>query len=267
MSPLLAPALALGLLVQQLAPGTPPVAPPALPAESAPPPAPPEAAPPPPAWPPPAPPPSAWPPPPPVWPPAPYAAPYPPAETTIAAGLPPTGVFEKGLGLNLLQLGPLEVFSSGGSAYGVALGLGVELDLSPRTALRIPLEINYAGSSNTDLSGVQQSTVFAYVGLSPGIVYRFRSERDQRWTAYAGGALKLGGFMFGRQLLGVAPNPPPATQQEFTRAGAAPDLMAGFLFTPFRWLTWRIAVDYTYIFVAHASVHALSETFGPQLSF
>jgi len=244
MSPLLAPALALGLLVQQqLSPGTPPApeqqaAAPALP--------------PPPAWPPP--------------PPDPDEAPYPPA-ATIIGGLPPTGVFEKGLGLNLLQLGPLEVISSGDAAYGVALGLGVEIDLGPRTALRIPLEINYAGSSNTDGSGVEQSTVFAYVGLSPGIVYRFRSERDQRWTAYLGGALKLGGFMFGRQLLGVAPNPPPATMQEFTRAGAAPDLMAGFLFTPFRWLTWRIALDYTYIFVAHTSVHALSETIGPQLSF
>lgn len=213
MSPLLAPALALGLLVQQ-----------------------------------------------------PNEAPYPPA-ATIIGGLPPTGVFEKGLGLNLLQLGPLEVISAGDAAYGVALGLGVEIDLGPRTALRIPLEINYAGSSNTDGNGVEQSTVFAYVGLSPGIVYRFRSERDQRWTAYLGGALKLGGFMFGRQLLGVAPNPPPATMQEFTRAGAAPDLMAGFLFTPFRWLTWRIALDYTYIFVAHTGVHTLSETIGPQLSF
>jgi hypothetical protein len=39
------------------------------------------------------------------------------------------------------------------------------------------------------------------------------------------------------------------------------------LFTPFRWLAWRIAVDYTYIFVAHTSVHALSETIGPQFSF
>jgi hypothetical protein len=277
MSPLLAPALALGLLVQQqLSPGTPapeqPAAAPAPPTEGALPPAPPDGTPPPPAWTSPAPPPTTWPPPapppPPAWPPPPYPneAPYPPA-ATITGGLPPTGVFKKGVGLNLLQLGPLEVISSGDAAYGVALGLGAEIELSPRTALRIPLEINYAGSSNTDGSGVEHSTVFAYVGLSPGIVYRFRSERDQRWTAYLGGALKLGGFIFGRQLLGVAPNPPPATMQEFTRAGAAPDLMAGFLFTPFRWLTWRIALDYTYIFVAHTSVHTLSETIGPQLSF
>jgi hypothetical protein len=143
----------------------------------------------------------------------------------------------------------------------------VELDLGTRTALRIPLEINYAGSSNTDASGVEQSTVFAYVGLTPGLTYRFRAERDQRWTGYVGGALKLGGFMFGRQLLGVAPNPPPATMQAFTRAGAAPELTAGFLYTPFRWLTWRLGLDYTYIFVAHSSVHAFAETIGPQLSF
>jgi hypothetical protein len=159
------------------------------------------------------------------------------------------------------------VISAGDSSYGVALGLGVEVDLGTHLALRIPLEINYAGSTNEDASFVEHSTVFAYVGLSPGIVYRFRSERDQRWTAYLGGSLKLGGFMFGRQLLGVAPNPPPATMQEFTRAGAAPELTAGFLYTPFRWLAWRLNVDYTYIYVAHTSVHALAETIGPQLSF
>jgi hypothetical protein len=75
-----------------------------------------------------------------------------------------------------------------------------------------------------------------------------------------GGAARLGGFMFGRSLLGVAPNPPPVTMQEFTRLGAAPELTAGVLFTPARWFSLRIAVDYTYIFVAHTSVHALSET-------
>jgi hypothetical protein len=159
------------------------------------------------------------------------------------------------------------VISSGATSWGIALGTGVEIDLGPRMALRVPLEIAVAGSSNDDAAGVEQSTAFVYVGLSPGVVYRFRSERDQRWTPYVGGAIKLGGFMFGRRLLGVAPNPPPATMQEFTRAGIAPDLAAGLLFTPFRWIAWRIAVDYTYIFVAHTSVHALSETIGPQFSF
>jgi hypothetical protein len=266
MSALLAPALALGIVLQQLSPGAPPGVPesPAAPPDwTAPAPSPPS--PPPAAWPPP----TGWPPPPAAWPPppSPYAAPPATGDTTITTTLPRTGILERGIGLNLLQLGPMEVISSGDSAYGVALGLGVEIDLTPRTALRIPLEINYAGSSNEDGSFVEHSTVFAYVGLTPGITYRFRSERDQRWTAYVGGAVKLGGFMFGRQLLGVAPNPPPATMQEFTRAGAAPELTAGFLFTPFRWLTWRINIDYTYIYVAHTSVHALAETIGPQLSF
>ena len=273
MSPFVAPALALGLVLQQVSPGTPltppePIAsPPAAPAGAASP----SPSPPPDGTPLPAPPPPVWTPQPapPTWtpPPAPYASSPASADMTVTATLPRTGVFAGGVGLNLLQLGPLEVISSGDTSYGIALGLGVEIDLSPRLALRLPLEINFAGSTNTDGSGVEDSTVFAYVGLSPGLVYRFRSEPDQRWTPYVGGAIKLGGFMFGRRLLGLAPNPPPATMQEFTRAGAAPDLAAGLLFTPFRWLCWRIAVDYSYIFVANTSLHALSETVGPQLSF
>lgn len=190
-----------------------------------------------------------------------------PVPTAFAAPLPRTGLFSIGLGLAPLELGPLQVISAGGTSLGVAGAIGVEVDLGPHLALRVPLEIAYAGSSQDDATGVEQSTVFLYAGFSPGLTYRFRSERDQRWTAFVGGSLKLGGFMFGRQLLGVAPNPPPATMQEFSRLGAAPTLTSGVLFTPVRWFSLRIAVDYTYIYVAHTSVHALAETIAPQLSF
>jgi hypothetical protein len=286
MSALVAPALALGLIVQQLsaappaqpeppaaAPASPPVTAPAPPAAAPPadwpyPPPPPPAPPPVPQTPAspypgtPAPPPDGWPPPPP-----PSASPYPPAEATLTATLPRTGLFARGLGLNLLQLGPMQAISSGGTSWGIDLATGVEIDLGPHLALRVPIEIAYAGSDNNDAAGVEQSTVFVFAGLSPGIVYRFRSERDQRWVAYLGGALKLGGYMFGRRLLGVAPNPPPATMQEFTISGAAPNLAAGLLCSPARWFALRIALDYTYIYVAHASVHVLTETLGPQFSF
>jgi hypothetical protein len=161
----------------------------------------------------------------------------------------------------------MEVFSAGTSANGVDAGLGVEIDLGEHLALRIPLEIAYAGSSTTDAGGVEQSSLFVYVGLSPGVTYRFRSERDQRWIPFVGGAIKLGAFMFGRRLLGVAPNPPPATMQEFARAGVAPDLTMGVLYTPARWFAVRFCFDYTYIYVANTSVHALAETIAPQISF
>jgi hypothetical protein len=189
------------------------------------------------------------------------------SQTAVAAPLPRTGIFRAGLGIDLLQLGPLQVISSGGTSQGVVVATGVEVDIGTRTALRVPLEIAYAGSSNNDAAGVEQSTVFLFVGLSPGIVYRFRRERQQRWTPYVGGAARLGGFMFGRSLLGVAPNPPPATMQEFQRLGVAPEVTAGLLFSPARWFSLRIAVDYTYILVAHTSVHALSETIAPRFSF
>ena len=141
------------------------------------------------------------------------------SQTAVAAPLPRTGIFRAGLGIDLLQLGPLQVFSSGGTSQGVVVGTGVEIDIGTRTALRVPLEIAYAGSSTNDAAGVEQSTVFLFAGLSPGIVYRFRWERQQRWTAYVGGAARLGGFMFGRSLLGLAPNPPPETMQEFHASG------------------------------------------------
>jgi hypothetical protein len=187
--------------------------------------------------------------------------------TVAPASLPRTGLFGVGLGIDLLQLGPLQVISSGGSSQGLVVGTGVEIDLGPRTALRIPIEIAYAGSSSNDNNGVERSTVFTFAALSPGLIYRFRTERHQRWTAYVGGAARLGGFLFGRALLGAAPNPPPATTQEFTRLGAAPDLIAGALFTPSRWFSLRIALDYTYIFVAHTNVQVLSETIAPRFSF
>jgi hypothetical protein len=188
-------------------------------------------------------------------------------QTLSAPPLPRTGLFAAGLGIDLLQIGALQVISSGATSQGVVVGTGVEIDLGTRTALRVPIEIAYAGSSNNDAAGVERSTVFFFAGLAPGVVYRFRTERQQRWTPYLGGAVRLGAFMFGRDLLGVPPNPPPATMQEFTRLGAAPDLAAGVLFTPARWFSLRIAVDYTYIFVAHTSVHVLSEAIAPRFSF
>jgi hypothetical protein len=183
------------------------------------------------------------------------------------APLPRTGVFQIGLGIDLLEVGALQVISSGNTAQGVAVATGAEIDLGTRTAVRVPIEIAYAGSSHDDAAGVEQSTVYLFAGLAPGIVYRFRDEPRQRWTPYFAGSVKLGGFMFGRKLLGLAPNPPPVTMQEFSIAGVAPELGAGVLFTPARWFSLRIAVDYTYIYVAHTSVHALSETIAPRFSF
>lgn len=189
------------------------------------------------------------------------------SRTAAAAELPRTGVFGAGIGVDLLELGAVQVISSGGTSQGVAVGTGVEIDLGQRAALRVPIEIAYAGSSHDDAAGVEQSTVFLFAGLSPAIVYRFRHERHQRWTAYVGGGARLGGFMFGRNLLSLPPNPAPVTMQEFSRMGVAPELAAGVLFSPSRWFSLRIAVDYTYIFVAHTSVHALSETIAPRFSF
>jgi hypothetical protein len=204
-------------------------------------------------------------------PPAPAPPPPPPAAPTIVARPAPahrrTGLFGVGLGLDILQAGPMQVIASGGTSMGAVVGIGVEVDLGAHTALRVPLEIGYAGSRSTGSDGVERSSVFLEAGLAPSVVYRFRDERGQRWVPYVGAGVRLGGFMFGRRLLGLAPNPPPATEQEFVRLGAAPELTVGLLFTPVRWFSLRLAAEDTYVFVAHTSVHALSETIAPRFSF
>ena len=237
---------------------------PAPPAEAAPPAPPTVEAPPPegaPTWPPPA--------PPPAWSPPPGLAPPPPAAAVIASTPRHQrgGAFGVGLGLDILQAGPLEVVSHGASSNGFLIGLvAAEVELGPHLSLRVPLEIGYAGSKNTGSAGVEQSSAFLEVAFAPAIVYRFR-DRQARWVPYLGGGVKAGAFMFGRTLLGLAPNPPPAKEQEFQRAGAAPEVLGGVLFTPVRWFSLRFAVDYTYIYVAHTSVHAFTETIAPRFSF
>jgi hypothetical protein len=198
------------------------------------------------------------------------ASPGPLAATAIAGPAPlrRTGLFHVGLALALPEVGPLQVVGHGTSAAGALFAIGAEVDLSARTALRVPLEVAYAGSSTTSAGGVEQSSNFYLaVGFAPSVLYRFRDRADQRWVPYVGGGVRFGFFQFGRGLLGLAPNPPPATEQEFIKAGAAPELTGGIVFSPARWFSLRIALDYTYIFVAHTSLHALSETIAPQITF
>jgi hypothetical protein len=193
---------------------------------------------------------------------APPAAGPPTAIQTAApapAPLGQAGLFERGINIDLLELGALQAFGPGGSSAGVVLALGPELDLGPHAALRIPLRLGFAGD-------VESPTSFAELVIAPGLVYRFRHERAQRWVPFAGGGLALGAFQFGRQLLGLAPSPP-GVSQTFVKVGLAPEALGGILYCPASFFAVRFAASYSYMLIAHTSAHTLTETVDVRFMF
>jgi hypothetical protein len=108
--------------------------------------------------------------------------------------LPKEGRFGAGISVTPLALGPMEVFSAGGQALGVRLWGGVEIGLGSRWALRLPLVL--AAASGGTRKG------YSEIDIVPGVLYRFRSSVDERFTPYVGAGVKLGGFGADRPLLG-----------------------------------------------------------------
>ncbi len=178
-----------------------------------------------------------------------------------------SGLFERGINLDLVELGALQAFGSGGSASGIVLALGPELDLGPHIAVRISLRLGFAGDLETaSATGPTLSTSFAELVLAPGVVYRFRHDRQQRWVPFVGGALDMGAFQFGRQLLGLAPSPANVSQS-FVKIGVAPEALGGVLYCPASFFAVRFAASYTYMLVARTSAHALTETVDLRFMF
>ena len=181
------------------------------------------------------------------------------------AALPRAGLFGVGINLDLLELGPIQVFARGGKPAGFFVSLGLEIDLGPYAAFRLPLKAAIVPGSTT-IAGENDAGSFLEVALAPALVYRFRDTPGQRWVPFVLGGVDLGAFQFGRALLGLDPSPM-GTAQAFTRAGIAPNAGGGVLFTPVPVFSVRFAATYTYLFVAHTSVSVLEETVALRLSF
>jgi len=169
------------------------------------------------------------------------------------------GLFEAGINLDLIEIGPMQAFGSGGSASGIVLALGPEIDLGPRAALRIPLRLGFAGDP-------ESPTSFLELVLAPAYIYRFRHDRHQHWVPFAGGSLNLGAFQFGRQLLGLAPSPP-GISQTFVKVGIAPEALGGILYSPATFFAVRFGASYTLLLVAKTSAHVLTETVDVRFMF
>ena len=230
--------------------------------------------------------------PPPQWPPAPpqpgqpSPAPYylpppqwgpPPPPAPAAAGtLNSSGRFHRGIGIELLGVGPVGVWTRFGSGGGVAVTTAVQLDLGPRLALRLPVSAD---------STLRHGDA-AYVGLafSPGLVYRWRSVDDQRWVPYAGAGLRLAASGVRRDFLGE-----PLVTSTTTITGplhlhdlddhhgsifgshhddpnvdthgtVAPELWAGMEFHASRWVAMIMGATYAWMRFDSEHVHLLRGT-------
>lgn len=188
-----------------------------------------------------------------------------------ASPLPRAGHFGAGFNVEPLALGSVQAHSAGGTAVGVSLQTALQFDLGPRWALRLPLDLGVGGSRPAN---------FAELGISPGLLYRWRDDADQRWVPYLGAGLRLGAVGAGRRLLG---QPLVMTQQlrsmdwdsdgdgaddpNFeSMARASPELWAGVEWRPSRWFALTVSGAYLYTRLMGTGVHVLHERVGLRLS-
>jgi hypothetical protein len=216
--------------------------------------------------------------PPPQWPPppAPYLAPPQPIALPLPATLNSSGRFHRGIGIELLGVGPVGVWTRFGSGGGIAVTTAVQLDLGPRLALRLPISAD---------STLRHGDA-AYVGLafSPGLVYRWRSVDDQRWVPFVGAGLRLAASGVRRDFLGeplvttTTTITGPLHLHDFddhhdgifgshhddpnvdTHGTIAPELWAGMEFHASRWVAMIMGATYAWMRFDSEHVHLLRGT-------
>ncbi|MBN8467490.1 hypothetical protein JYJ95_13290 [Corallococcus exiguus] len=185
--------------------------------------------------------------------------------------MPRSGYFGAGVSLEPLSLGPVQAFSGGRVAVGITLQAAFQVDLGARWAFRLPLEVGVGGSGDS---------TFSELGVTPGLLYRWRHDADQRWVPYLGAGLKLGAAGAGREFLGL---PLVTTVQSLdldfddddgdsddpnfeSRLGAFPEVWAGVEWHPNRWFSLNVAAAYTYVRLLGTNVHLLHERVGVRFS-
>jgi hypothetical protein len=172
-----------------------------------------------------------------------------------------------------LQVGWAQAFAPGGSPAGVHLALGVQIDMGPRAAFRLPL--SFVGAD----SGANQ---FAEIAFVPSYIYRFRSEIDQTIVPYLGLGVKLGFVDAGRTLLARpltgARSPDSCSTRTTTSTvrdcgfAVSPEPTAGLEWHANRLFALDVAASYSFAHLTSSTglvswVHILSIYVGPRLSF
>lgn len=190
--------------------------------------------------------------------------------------LPEAGHFGGGFNLEPLSLGSAQAFSAGGSAAGLNLQGALQFDLGPRWALRMPVDLSAGGSS---------AMSYGELGITPGLLYRWRDSEDQTWVPYVGGGLRLGLVGAGRGLVGL----PPVTAQRRPVAAlgfdsddwdsdsdsdldlemigrVAPEVWVGIEWHASRWFALNLGGAYMYTRILGTGVHVLHERVGIRIS-
>ncbi|HEX9291391.1 MAG TPA: hypothetical protein VF904_17860 [Anaeromyxobacteraceae bacterium] len=196
-----------------------------------------------------------------------------------------SGVLGLGVVLEPLAIGAAQGISGGGMRGGLELVSALLVDAGPRWAVRIQLDAAVSGDG----------PAWAMLGLTPGVVYRFRDAADQSWIPYLGGAVRLGVAGADRPLLGLpslvgttaAPLLVPGRSAAdwhhhdgwshsgssgggvdvdgVDRLGAFPELWAGGAWHPARWLAIDLGAAYTYVRLGGRGLHVLHERVGLRL--
>ena len=191
-----------------------------------------------------------------------------------------SGRFHKGIGVELLGLGPVFVRTRFESGTGLAITTAMQIDLGTRWALRLPLAIE---------ATVQSDGHEAYSGaaFSPGALYRWRDRDDQRWVPFLGAGLRLvaggvrrdflgeplvttsalhiGHHFFGEHHIGdgdsgsVDPN-----VDDHSTAG--PELWAGTELHVSRWVALIFSGTYAFMRMDGEDVHLLRATIAGRIT-
>jgi len=189
------------------------------------------------------------------------------AQADPLAPLGKSGGLGKGLGLELVGLGPAEAWTRFGGAAGVALHTAVQLDLGARWALRLPLSL--------DLTFRDGDIAYAAIAFTPGAVYRWRSYAAQRWIPYVGGGARLASEAVHHDFVGL----PVVVQSALhidehhhhfggdandpntdSQLSLSPELWAGYEYHPIRWCALIFGATYAWIRIDGESVHLVRET-------
>jgi hypothetical protein len=193
-----------------------------------------------------------------------------------AQPLPRAGHFGSGVSLEPLSLGAFQAKGQGATTSGLSMQAALQIDLGPRWAFRLPLDLSAGG---------EDPRQFTELGVTPGLLYRWRSDADQTWVPYLGAGLRLGGVGAGRGLLGQPLLLAQARVHAMgfdggdfddgdgaddpnleTKVHAAPELWLGVAWQPARWFALTLGGSYLYTRMMGSSIHVFHERVGLRFS-
>jgi hypothetical protein len=180
--------------------------------------------------------------------------------------VPKSGAFARGLAVEAIAFGAFEAFSGGAQVSGVIFSAGLQFDLGPQLALRVPVHLAAGG----DRRSAQTGRFYGEIDVAPGILYRLRYDGTQSWVAYAGTGIKVGFFDGGRGFLGLDLRPDSgqfSDPNHVTEGSLGVEALVGVDYQPTLWLAVDLAVSDSLLWIGGVAVDALAETVGLRVMF